>query len=116
MTQTTAPKRCDNCGSLDHTMTLTHRAGNPPILCPRCTARESLGAAAEAHLHALLWPVVVEWAKHWRAAGMSEGALATALLIEGAHWHPEGAMHRDGDSFALAADAIREALGEVPVN
>lgn len=112
MTQTTAPERCDHCGSLDHPMTLTHQAGNPPTLCPRCTARFALTDAAEAHLHALLWPTVVEWAKHWKAAGVSEGALSAALHIEGTYWHPNGALHRDGHPFDLATDATRAALEE----
>lgn len=101
------PRRCDACGKPDAQPAL-HRPGGLEHLCPDCTARAALRDAAAEHLHALLWPAVVTWAQHWKAAGLKPGELSTLLDLEGGYWHPHGALGREGG----AEDAVREALGE----
>ncbi|CAM3974221.1 hypothetical protein [Deinococcus marmoris] len=83
-----------------------------PYTCPTCATREALEDAAGQHLHALIYSTVLDWARHWNAAGVSDSALSAVLSVEGMYWHPDGARYRgSGDAFDSGDAVIREALG-----
>lgn len=87
---------CDTCGRED-ALPMPQRPGNLGYLCPTCAARAAAEDAAAAHLHALLLPVLGQWARHWGAAGVRPSALASLLSLEGLYWHPLGALVREND-------------------
>jgi hypothetical protein len=101
---------CDTCLTPVPSLPMSYGPGNPGRLCPACEARQALLSAAEAHLHSLIYPTVLAWARHWSAAGVPTERLAVALEVEGLHWHPDGAYERPSAGFESAAAVIREAL------
>ena len=68
-----------------------------------------MSTAAEANLHALVWPTIVQWAQFWRAAGVTSDQLQAALWVYGSHWHPDGALARPGGEKQAIEDALSEA-------
>ncbi|CAM3991452.1 hypothetical protein [Deinococcus frigens] len=104
---------CDSCLAPISFLPIPHGLAHPDALCPGCSARVALENAAAEHLHALLYPTVQAWARHWKAAGVGASALGTTLSLEGHFWHPDGLLYRrEDDAHDAALAVIREALGE----
>lgn len=113
MQDTTKPQESSRCTSClaPSALPFPHHIGSEEMLCPACSARAAVLQTAEASLHALVWPVVERWAKHWHAAGCTPAQLQTALMVYGEYWHPEGQRahpHEYGDPHE---QAIYAALG-----
>ena len=98
---------CDVCGAAGLPTYDTAHFERPHYHCAQHAAQESLNDAALQHLHALAWPIVSAWARYWQAAGLSEGALESDLELWGDHYHPDGALEREG-----LGEVIRAALAE----
>lgn len=106
----TAMTLCVACGAPAADLPMPYQRG-AGTLCPQCAARVALEEAAGVHLHALIYPTVLAWARHWAAAGVSADGLSTTLSLEGFHWHPDGALYRGPvNAHASAAAVICEAL------
>ncbi|OLV16365.1 hypothetical protein [Deinococcus marmoris] len=98
--------RCESCAAPVPHLPQPYGLGRPAILCPTCAARVSLENAAADHLHALIYPTVLAWARHWKGAGVGAGALGSLLALEGHFWNPDGALYRDCDEAEAAAAAV----------
>ena len=101
--------QCDTCESTGPLLEQAQRGLNCDTLCPACAAREALGDTTAANLHALMWPVIVQWAQFWQAAGVSVDQLESTLGLYGIYWHPHGAQGRQG---GLDGRAVQDALSE----
>lgn len=108
MNTPTQPALCDQCAAAPG-LPMPHRPGNMEVLCPACAAQGAVMDDAAEHLHAMLSPALTAWARHWHAAGLDLGQLAGLLELEGAYWHPNGGIAREGGHF----DNARAMLGEV---
>ena len=64
---------CTGCGSQENVVERPEHGG---LLCVRCSTLYALSAASKKHLYAILEQPILEWAKHWRAAGLNAKALA----------------------------------------
>ena len=102
--------RCACCGTPD-ALPFQFSTGYEEPLCPACATRAALLQAAEASLHALLWPVIEKWAKHWVAAGCQPGQLQAALAMYGEYFHNDGAHARPDEDGDPHQQAIYDALG-----
>ena len=98
---------CDYCGNLTPLMTHPQWAGNAETLCPACAQGRALQEASEQHLHTLLWPALVQWARYWQAAGVSRDSLQASIWTYGTYWHPDGAQGRPGAEGQALEDALR---------
>ena len=58
---------CDGCGADG-----VYYPHYGDYLCAKCGARRELVDAAEAHLQALLKPLLAFWLKHWQERGIME--------------------------------------------
>jgi len=98
---------CTACGRPD---ALPLTPSTQEVLCPPCTAHAALVQASREHLHALLWPTLTAWARHWQAAGVRTPDLAATVTLYGTYWHPQGATDAGDDPYTAARAAVEEML------
>lgn len=103
--------QCDSCLSSGPLLEQLQRGGNHDTLCPSCAARDALSDTAADNLHALLWPILVQWAQFWQAAGVSTDHLEGTLYLYGEYWHPHGAQGRPSGTEGRA---VQDALSGKP--